>query len=160
MKDLHNKTLGDLREIAKQLSIKGRWDMNKEQLVKAIQEHHELTSDKSGVSNKVKPNIAPENVSEGFGKIKRTTMDYLSNVEPGTVVAFKRPDTGAYVSGMLTEIATSYVVIETKHGTAFKVPPEAVVWVKTGKFWPKWVFGLFNGETDDEVMEVEGYALS
>ena len=122
MKDLQNKTVKELRDLAKEMNISGRWDMNKQQLIEAL-EHVSVSED------------APT----------KTTADYLSNIEPGTLVAFKRNNNkDLAMSGKFVSFIDGKAVIETKKGTQFRVKPENIIWVKTGARWPKWVFSLFN----------------
>ena len=45
MNDLKTKTCKELREIAKGFEIKGRWDMTKDELIKAINESYHLSDD-------------------------------------------------------------------------------------------------------------------
>lgn len=126
MKDLQSKTVKELRELAKEKNISGRWDMTKQQLIEALEETDAPT---------------------------KTTSDYLSNIEPGTLVAFKRSNKKELaMSGKFVSFSEGKVVIETKKGTQFRVKPENVIWVKTGARWPKWVYSLFNKKES----EVEG----
>ena len=126
MKDLSNKTVKELRELAKEKDIVGRWDMTKQELIDALLKTEDA---------------------------KKTTQEYLSSVEPGTLVAFKRnKEKDIAMSGKFISFDGSKVLIESKRGTQFKVNPENVIWVKTGARWPKWVFSLFNKEES----EVEG----
>lgn len=127
MKDLQSKTVKELRELAKEKNISGRWDMNKKQLIDAIESSVEIPT--------------------------KTTSDYLSNIEPGTLVAFKRSNKkDLAMSGKFVSFIEGKVVIETKKGTQFRIKPENVIWVKTGTRWPKWVYSLFNKKES----EVEG----
>lgn len=125
--ELENKTVKELRELAKEKDIVGRWNMTKQELIDALSNGDES---------------------------KKTTREYLSSVEPGTLVAFKRnKDKDIAMSGKFISFdENGKVTIESKKGTLFKVSPENVIWVKTGARWPKWVFSLFNKEES----EVEG----
>lgn len=137
MNEMNNLTCKELREIAKSYGIAGRWDMTKQQLIEAIMKH------------------------EGEKAPAKTTADYLSNIVPGTLVAFKRSNKkDLAMSGKFVSFIEGKVIIETKKGTQFRVKPDNVIWVKTGARWPKWVFSLFNKKesevgSDDAVSEVE-----
>lgn len=142
MKDLSNKTVKELRDIAKQYDIKGRWDMTKHELIEAI-------------GNIIGDNNIPEDiskVSEGSQNVKKTTLEYLKNAEVGTLVAFKRNmKKDIAMSGKLVSLDDDEkVTIESKRGTLFKVDIQNIVWVKTGERWPKWVFVMFS-HPDKEV---------
>ena len=119
IKELSSKTVKELRELAKEKNISGRWDMTKQQLIDAIEASSEVPT--------------------------KTTADYLSNIEPGTLVAFKRSNKkDLAMSGKFVSFVGGKVIIETKKGTQFRINPENIIWVKTGARWPKWVFALFN----------------
>ena len=76
MENLEKKTRDELRVIAKELDIKGRGHMTKEQLVQAI------ASATGGEAAETS-----DDVSSGSNKMK-----YVENAETGTIVAFKLPD--------------------------------------------------------------------
>lgn len=132
---MKNKTVKELRDLAKEMNISGRWDMNKQQLIEAIE-------------------------AASVEVPTKTTADYLSNIEPGTLVAFKRSNKkDLAMSGKFVSFIDGKAVIETKKGTQFRVKPENIIWVKTGARWPKWVFSLFNKKesevSDDAVSTFE-----
>lgn len=125
---MSNKTVKELREIAKGLNISGRWEMSKQELIDAIV-------------------LAEKELDD-----KKTTKEYLLKAEPGTLVAFKRnKNKDIAMSGKLVSVEGDSVIIESKKGTLFTVSIGNIVWVKTGCRWPKWVFGLFRKvESEDE----------
>lgn len=147
---LTDKTVKELRELAKEHGIVGRWDMNKEQLIIALTTNTEV---QNVLDNKnINENI--QNVPEGSQKVTKTTDDYLANIEPGTLVAFKRKkDVDIAMSGKYVSFENEKVIIETKQGTMFKVDPQNIVWVKTGARWPKWVFAMFNNNKESGVSD-------
>lgn len=152
MKDLATKTVKELREIAKGLNIKGRWDMTKEQLINEIEGIRWSEAEIVFETDCVIPKNTKTN-PEGLHEVTKTTLEYLNNAEVGTLVAFKRNSSkDIAMSGKFISFDGSKVTIESKRGTMFKVSPENIIWVKTGTRWPKWVFALFNKETK----EVEG----
>ena len=163
MKDLSSKTVKELRDLAKDLGITGRWDMNKTQLIEVI------TNVQSGMNDSMiefeNDCIIKEdnsNQSEGSQKVTKETRDYLNNAEVGTLVAFKRNSSkDIAMSGKFVGFdANGKVIVESKKGTKFTISPENIIWVKTGDRWPKWVFAMFNsgtkeGESDNAVSEVK-----
>lgn len=153
---MKEKTVKELREIAKELEIVGRWDMNKTQLIEAI-EMAQAVQDLSDEDIEfegdciIKENNS--NQSEGTQKVTKTTDDYLNNIEAGTLVAFKRNSKDIAMSGKFVsfdENNDNLVYIESKKGTIFKVTKANIIWVKTGARWPKWVFTLFNNKSDEQ----------
>lgn len=158
---MKEKTVKELREIAKELEIVGRWDMNKTQLIEAIemaQAVQELNDEDIELENDCIIKEDNSNQSEGTQKVTKTTDDYLNNIEPGILVAFKRNSKDIAMSGKFVSFDgnnDNLVCIESKKGTLFKVPKANIIWVKTGARWPKWVFALFNHSKSDK-QEVVG----
>lgn len=145
MNDLKTKTCKELREIAKGFEIKGRWDMTKDELIKAINESYHLSDDE--INFETDCVIKGENSTKNRGsqKVSKATKDYLLSAEPGTLIAFKRSSSkDIAMSGKLVSIEGEKVTIESKKGTLFKINQENVIWVKTGERWPRWVFSMFN----------------
>lgn len=145
MSDLSNKTCKELREIAKGCAIKGRWDMTKDELIKAIQDVYSLSDDSITFESDCIIKEEDSTQHRGSQKATKTTLDYLSTVEPGTLVAFTRNSAKRIaMSGKLVSIENGKVKVESKKGTLFKLNIENIIWVKTGDRWPRWVFALFN----------------
>lgn len=119
--NLATKTVKELRTIAGELGITGRWDMKKSELIEAI----EMMQD------------APQQT--------KSTYDYLAEAEKGTLVAFTRGNNkDIAMSGKFMGMDGNKVLVESKLGTVFKLNPENIIWVKTGTRWPRWVFSLFS----------------
>lgn len=131
MENLEKKTRDELRVIAKELDIKGRGHMTKEQLVQAIA---------SATGGEVAE--TSDDVSSGSNKMK-----YVENVEIGTIVAFKLPD-GRVKSAKIERRSTSRrkLKLVTQYGAEFVVPYEDIIWVRTTKRWPKGVYNLLKGK--------------
>lgn len=131
MENLEKKTRDELRAIAKELDIKGRGHMTKEQLVQAI------ASATGGEAAE-----ASDDVSSGSNKMK-----YVENAEVGTIVAFKLPD-GRVKSAKIERRSTSRrkLKLVTQYGAEFVVPYEDIIWVRTTKRWPKGVYNLLKGK--------------
>lgn len=141
---MKGKTVKELRNIAKELNITGRWDMTKEQLIEAIEQTQ--MSDKDIIFETDCVIKADErNQSEGSQKVTKTTSDYLNDIKEGTLVAFKRnKNKDIAMTGKFVSFEDEKVIVESKQGTRFKLNPDCIIWVKTGARWPKWVFSLFN----------------
>jgi hypothetical protein len=131
MENLEKKTRDELRVIAKELDIKGRGHMTKEQLVQAI------ASATGGEAAETS-----DDVSSGSNKMK-----YVENAEIGTIVAFKLPD-GRVKSAKVERRSTSRrkLKLVTQYGAEFVVPYEDIIWVRTTKRWPKGVYNLLKGK--------------
>lgn len=131
MENLEKKTRDELRVIAKELDIKGRGHMTKEQLVQAIA---------SATSNEAAE--TPDGASSDSSKMK-----YVENAEIGTIVAFKLPD-GRVKSAKIERRSTSRrkLKLVTQYGAEFVVPYEDIIWVRTTKRWPKGVYNLLKGK--------------
>lgn len=158
---MKEKTVKELREIAKELEIVGRWDMNKTQLIEAIemaQAVKELSDEDIELEGDCIIKENNSNQSEGTQNVTKTTDDYLNNIEPGVLVAFKRNSKDIAMSGKFVsfdENNDNLVYVESKKGTMFKITKANIIWVKTGARWPKWVFTLFNHNKSDK-QEVVG----
>lgn len=129
--ELATKTVKELRDLAKEHNIVGRWGMTKEELVNALCNVQKL----------------------------RTTEDYLNDISPGTLVAFTRgKKKDIAMSGKFVErTAAGKLIVETKIGTQFTLSHDDILWVKTGGRWPKWVYQKFNkGSGGDENESTEG----
>lgn len=131
MENLEKKTRDELRVIAKELDIKGRGHMTKEQLAQAI------ASATGGEAAETS-----DDVSSGSNKVK-----YVENAEIGTIVAFKLPD-GRVKSAKIERRSTSRrkLKLVTQYGAEFVVPYEDIIWVRTTKRWPKGVYNLLKGK--------------
>ena len=151
MKDLSSKTCKELREVAKGLNIKGRWDMNKQELIEAIESTQKVQDDNdlTDVDITFESNCIykeEEKVkTEGPQKALKTTYEYLNSIQKGTMVAFKRSkNKDIAMSGKFVCFENGRVIVESKRGTRYTLVPDSVIWVKTGTRWPKWVYSLFN----------------
>lgn len=81
---------------------------------------------------------------------------YIENAEPGTVVAFKCDD-GKVRSAAIQNRSTKRQVVKlvTQYGREYVVPYSSILWVRTGKRWPRGVYDLLKGKVanDGEVQQ-------
>lgn len=81
---------------------------------------------------------------------------YIENAEAGTVVAFKSED-GKVRSAAIQNRSTKRQVVKlvTQYGREYVVPYGNVIWVRTGKRWPRGVYQLLKGKvpSDGEVQQ-------
>lgn len=164
--NLQSKTCKELRERARELNIIGRWDMTKEQLIEAILgvenamtseikiTNDQSTKDECKVDNHAVQRAAAEdkceNESAGM-KINDQKMSYIEGIEIGTIVAF-RLSSGKVKSAKVVKKSTKNrkLKLETDYGAEYIVSYDDVVWVRTGKRWPRGVYNLLKGLVDDE----------
>lgn len=163
---LQSKTCKELRERARELNIVGRWDMTKEQLIEAILGvENAMTSenktfigqsanDECKVDNRTAAVSAAaegkfENESAG-AKINDQKMSYVEGIEIGTIVAF-RLSNGKVKSAKVVKKSTKNrkLKLETDYGAEYIVSYDDIVWVRTGKRWPRGVYNLLKGLVDD-----------
>ena len=163
--NLQKKTCKELRELAKELNISGRWDMTKDQLIDAIlgAEVVENTNESESAKDECKVDNQ-ENVVEVEDKVEKESanvyvdmaqkMPYVENIEIGTLVAF-RLSNGKVKSAKVTRKSTKNrkLKLETDYGAEYIVSFDDIVWVRTGKRWPRGVYKLLKGLVDDNGKE-------
>lgn len=154
---LQNKTCKELRELAKELNISGRWNMTKDQLIEAIlgAEVVQVTNESESAKDECKIDNQ-ENIVEVENKDEKEStnvdvnmkqkMPYIENVEIGALVAF-RLSNGRVKSAKVTRKSTKNrkLKLETDYGAEYIVSFDDIVWVRTGKRWPKGVYRLLKG---------------
>ena len=164
-KDLQSKTCKELRALAKERNILGRWDMTKEQLIVAILGAEEVkTTDKKTKSAKDECKVDSQKVVEVEDKDEKESasidvdldrkLSYIENAEVGTIVAF-RLSTGKVKSAKVTRKSTKNrkLKLETDYGAEYIVSFDDIVWVRTGKRWPRGVYRLLKGLVDENGKE-------
>lgn len=163
--NLQKKTCKELRELAKELNISGRWDMTKDQLIDAIlgAEVVENTNESESAKDECKVDNQ-ENVVEVEDKVEKESanvdvdmaqkMPYIENIEIGTLVAF-RLSNGKVKSAKVTRKSTKNrkLKLETDYGAEYIVSFDDIVWVRTGKRWPRGVYKLLKGLVNDNGKE-------
>lgn len=168
--ELDKLTCSELRSLAKGLNISGRWDMTKPELVEAIlrAENAEVSNfdgagvaqnteqsakdeckvdNRSGGNDSVEAEVKVENESASVKSVDmEQKMHYIENIEIGTIVAFKLSN-GKVKSAKVVKKSTKNrkLKLETDYGAEYIVPYENIVWVRTGKRWPKGVYNLLKG---------------
>lgn len=165
---LEAKTKKELRVIATELEIVGRWDMTKEQLIDAIlrakstevgeqenvaDENLQSANDECKVDNHECENVEAEDKVENESADVKVNMEqkmsYIENIDIGTIVAF-RLSNGKVKSAKVTRKSTKNrkLKLETDYGAEYIISYEDVVWVRTGKRWPRGVYKLLKGQVD------------
>ena len=166
---LEAKTKKELRVIATELEITGRWDMTKAQLIDAIlgaesvesiknkdvvEDIPQSANDECKVDNHVCENVEVEekveNESANVAKVNmEQKMSYIENIDIGTIVAF-RLSNGKVKSAKVTRKSTKNrkLKLETDYGAEYIVSFDDIIWVRTGKRWPRGVYKLLKGQVD------------
>lgn len=162
--NLQNKTYKELRELAKELSISGRWNITEEQLIDAILGAKALEKNNESESAKDECKIDNHKVVEVEGKTEKESasvnidmtrkMPYIENVKIGTLVAFRLPN-GKVKSAKVIRKSTKNrkLKLETNYGAKYIVSYDDIIWVRTGKRWPRGVYRLLKGLVDENGKE-------
>lgn len=137
MDNLSSKTVKELLVIAKEYQIVGRHDMKKQQLIDAIVE-----------SEKALNETAANTVS-------KSRDDYVKNLKSGDIVAFQFYSPFGKKIVRSAKVVDAYpgevgMTVQDKIGNEYFVYKSNILWVKTGKRWPKFVYLMFKGEATNE----------
>lgn len=78
-------------------------------------------------------------------------LKYISNVEPGTLVAFKTSENKA-ISAKVVNRSTKNrkLKLVTAYGKEYVVSFDDVLWVRTGSRWPRGVYEMLKGIHNDD----------
>jgi hypothetical protein len=160
---LQSKTCKELRDLAKELNILGRWEMTKGELIEAIlgAEVVKNTEETTSAKDEIKVDNQAKNVevedkdekesagNENYEVNMEQKMQYIEGVEIGALVAF-RLSSGKVKSAKVIRKSTKNrkLKLETDYGAVYIVPYEDIIWVRTGKRWPKGVYKLLKGLVD------------
>ena len=120
--ELGKKKARELMKLATSLGIKGAWNMKKDDLINQI----------SGLESDNDKN------------------DRIQNAPIGTIVAFKAPG-GRIRSAKikLRSTANKRLLVCTEYDAEYNISYDDVIWVKSGKRWPKGVYNLLKGRAAD-----------
>lgn len=167
---LQNKICKELRELAKELNISGRWNMTKDQLIDAIlragvventevvenANEFESAKDECKIDNhndvEVEDKVEKKSANVNIDMARK--MSYIENVEIGTLVAF-RLSNGKVKSAKVIRKSTKNrkLKLETSYGAEYIVSYDDIIWVRTGKRWPRGVYNLLKGLVDENGKE-------
>lgn len=123
----------ELLAIAKEYQIVGRHNMKKQQLINAIVEIEKAL------------NEAAANTTS------KSHDDYIKNLKSGDTVAFQFYSPFGKKIVRSAKIVDAYpdeegVTVQDKIGNEYFIYKSNILWVKTGKRWPKFVYLMFKGE--------------
>lgn len=148
---LQSMKVAELREICKNNGIQHstkNHKFTKAELIEAILKAGVLEEKESVEKNesaKVEEKVADTVKDNSVNRI-----GYLERIEIGTIVAFKL-ESGKVISAKVIKKSTSKkkLLLETNYGQEFKVDWSDVIWVKTGRRWPRGVYKLFSKSVGD-----------
>lgn len=137
MDNLSSKTVKELLVIAKEYQIVGRHDMKKQQLIDAIVEFEKAL-------NEITVNT-----------VSKSRDDYIKNLKSGDIVAFQFYSPFGKKIARSAKVVDAHpgeegVTVQDKIGNEYFVYKSNILWVKTGKRWPKFVYLMFKGEVMNE----------
>lgn len=157
---LESYTVADLRKIAKNFHVVGRWEMNKSQLImeillaqKDLEVRKESCLNAIEVYEAEKKQSEKEQAKETFEN-KKVMQDnsnndhskYLANIEVGRLVAFNDHNMGIVRTARVVNISQKRQQLKVIdiYGSMEVISFEQVAWVKTGKRWPRRLFHLIR----------------
>lgn len=120
--ELGKKKARELMKLATSLGIKGAWSMKKDDLINQI----------SGLESDNDKN------------------DRIQNAPIGTIVAFKAP--GGRIRSAKIKLRSTVnrrLLVCTEYDAEYNISYDDVIWVKSGKRWPKGVYNLLKGRAAD-----------
>ena len=126
VKELEKSSVKDLRDIAKEFGIKGRWEMLKPQLIEAILLHQDALQSSLQVQKE----------------------KYLTNIEVGVLVAYNSSGDGMKSAKVLnvSQSDRKLKVVDI-FGNIEIIDFKSVAWVKTGKRWPTNIYQMIKRHT-------------
>lgn len=164
--ELQKMKVAELKAICKENGIthyNGKNCFKKDELVEAILgAEKSVGSNKKSATDKVKTdgrdNIGVAGKSEkkaaNVGVDMEKKMPYIESAKVGTLVAF-RLSNGKVKSAKIIKKSTlnRKFMIETNYGAQYVIRYEDVVWVRSGKRWPRGVYKLLKGLVEDGAAE-------
>lgn len=140
----------------------GKNHFRKDELVKAILGAG-VVGDNEMENNKNETKIGVRDVEVEEKNEKESTnvdvdtkqkMPYIEGAVVGTIVAFRLPN-GKVKSAKIIKRSTKrhQLMLETDYGAQYIASYEDVIWVRTGKRWPRGVYKLLKGLVDADETE-------
>ena len=153
--ELQKLTCKELRDAAKKLSIKGRWEMTKEELIVSISEAENLKEENQTsaiVEEEVENSQGLDTETKENKPVDPIKLKYINDCEIGTLIAFmdgQKPRTAKLINRSRKR---QLVKLVTQYGAEFVVAYKDIIWVRTSKTsrrWPKGVYNLLKGKNKD-----------
>lgn len=164
--ELQKMKVAELKAICKENGIphyNGKNCFKKDELVEAILgAEKNVESNKKSATDKGKTddrdNVEATGKSEkevaSVGVDMEQKMPYIEAAKVDTLVAFRLPN-GKVKSAKIIKKSTAgrKFMVETDYGAQYVIKYEDVVWVRSGKRWPRGVYKLLKGLVEDGAAE-------
>lgn len=161
----------ELRQMCKNMGIsfyKGKSRLTKAEMIDKLLcevesngEEVVEANDKSAEQIKSEPVKSQEEIEAEEAAKLAMRAKYIEEAKVGTIIAF-RLESGKVISAMIVKKSTKNrkFKVETKYGAEHIVLFDEILWVRTNKRWPKFIYNLFkenvkSQEVDEDVRDEE-----
>lgn len=161
----------ELRQMCKNMGIsfyKGKSRLTKaemiDKLLREVESNGEEVveaNDESAEQTKSEPVKSQEEIEAEEAAKLAMRAKYIEEAKVGTIIAF-RLESGKVISAMIVKKSTKNrkFKVETKYGAEHIVLFDEILWVRTNKRWPKFIYNLFkenvkSQEVDEDVRDEE-----
>ena len=161
----------ELRQMCKNMGIsfyKGKSRLTKAEMIDKLLcevegngEEVVEANDKSVEQAKSEPVKSQEEIEAEEAAKLAMRAKYIEEAKVGTIIAF-RLESGKVISAMIVKKSTKNrkFKVETKYGAEHIVLFDEILWVRTNKRWPKFIYNLFkenvkSQEVDEDVRDEE-----
>lgn len=164
--ELQKLKVADLKAICKERGIphyNGKNCFKKDELIDAIlgaeknaKSSNKSATDKGKTDNQDNVEVVgkSEKKAAGVSVNMEQKMPYIESAKVDAIVAFRLPN-GKVKSAKIIKKSTQNrkLMVETDYGATYVIKYEDVVWVRSGKRWPRGVYKLLKGMVDEDVAE-------
>lgn len=161
----------ELRQMYKDMGIsfyKGKSRLTKAEMIEKLLcevesngEEVVEANDESAEQTKSEPVKSQEEIEAEEAAKLAMRAKYIEEAKVGTIIAF-RLESGKAISAMIVKKSTKNrkFKVETKYGAEHIVLFDEILWVRTNKRWPKFIYNLFkenvkSQEVDEDVRDEE-----
>lgn len=161
----------ELRQMCKNMGIsfyKGKSRLTKAEMIDKLLcevesngEEVVEANDESAEQTKSEPVKSQEEIEAEEAAKLAMRAKYIEEAKVGTIIAF-RLESGKVISAMIVKKSTKNrkFKVETKYGAEHIVLFDEILWVRTNKRWPKFIYNLFkenvkSQEVDEDVRDEE-----
>ena len=161
----------ELRQMYKDMGIsfyKGKSRLTKAEMIEKLLcevesngEEVVEANDESAEQTKSEPVKSQEEIEAEEAAKLAMRAKYIEEAKVGTIIAF-RLESGKVISAMIVKKSTKNrkFKVETKYGAEHIVLFDEILWVRTNKRWPKFIYNLFkenvkSQEVDEDVRDEE-----
>ena len=161
----------ELRQMCKNMGIsfyKGKSRLTKAEMIDKLLcevesngEEVVEANDESAEQAKSEPVKSQEEIEAEEAAKLAMRAKYIEEAKVGTIIAF-RLESGKVISAMIVKKSTKNrkFKVETKYGAEHIVLFDEILWVRTNKRWPKFIYNLFkenvkSQEVDEDVRDEE-----